>query len=131
MQNNKGFTLVELIVVMAILAVLASLVAVNVSGVAARGRVTRIQTDLQMLESAGDQFLYTEAERELWIGQELPQEQLLKQGLLDKTLKPPLEGYTYVVRVQADGWVQATMENGDGIYNSGEFVADTRSAQFN
>ena len=85
MQNNKGFTLVELIVVMAILAVLASLVAVNVSGVAARGRVTRIQTDLQMLESAGDQFLYTEAERELWIGQELPQEQLLKQGLLDKT----------------------------------------------
>lgn len=47
MQSNKGFTLVELIVVMAILAVLASLVTVNVSGVAARGRVTRIQTDLK------------------------------------------------------------------------------------
>ena len=121
----------ELIVVMAILAVLASLVTVNVSGVAARGRVTRIQTDLRMLESAGDQFLYTEAERELWTGQELPQEQLLRQGLLDKVLKPPLEGYTYVVRVQADGWVQATMENGDGIYSSGDFTADTRSAQFN
>lgn len=131
MRSNKGFTLVELIVVMAILAVLASLVTVNVSGVAARGRVTRIQTDLKMLESAGDQFLYTEAERELWKGQELSQEQLLKEGFLDKQLKPPLEGYTYVVRVQGDGWVQATMENDGSVYSFGAFVADTRSAQFN
>lgn len=131
MQKEKGFTLVELIVVLAILAVLASLVTVNVSGVAARGRVTRIQTDLKMLETAGNQFLYAEAERESWIGQKLTQEQLMTQGVLSKVLYPPVEDFAYVIRVREDGWVQATLENAAGVYTSGDFTADTYSDHFN
>ena len=130
-KQQGGFTLVEMIVVLAILAILASLVTVNVSGVVAKGRVTRIQADLKMLENAGNQFLYTEAERAKWAGAQLSQEQLLAQGLLSKALYPPLEGYAYFVRVRDDGLAQATMENASGVYTYGEFVADTYSAQFN
>ena len=130
-MGKKGFTLVEMIVVLAILAVLASLVTLNVSGVVANGRVTRIQADLKMLESAGNQFLYADAERAKWREQELTQEQLRAQGLLSKPLYPPVEGYAYHIKVRRDGLAQATMENEEGVYSYGEFIADTYSARFN
>ena len=84
-----------------------------------------------MLESAGNQFLYAESERTKWLGQELTQEQLMAQGLLSKALYPPIQGYTYHVQVRKEGLAQATMENEEGIYSYGDFIADTYSVRFN
>ena len=130
MKKSKGFTLVELVIVLAVLAILASVVTVNVSTVVSRGRITRIQADLKMLETAGNQFLYVQSVRTHWRGQELTQEQLLAGGYLSKTLQPPLAGYVYRLQVHDDGLVQATMENDTGVYHYGNFIADSASAQF-
>ena len=49
MQTNKGFTIIELIVVIAIIAVLATIVLVNVTGYIAKGKNAAIQGNLATL----------------------------------------------------------------------------------
>jgi prepilin-type N-terminal cleavage/methylation domain-containing protein len=51
-QKNKGFTLVELIVVMSIISLLASVVLVNINGYLAKARDARRKIDLQTLATA-------------------------------------------------------------------------------
>lgn len=131
MRNDcKGFTLVELIVVMAILGILASMITINVSGVLARERVTRIQADLKLLEVAANQYLYTEIGRKATVANELSQQQLLEHGLLSKQLLPPIEGYQYQITVLERGMAQVVMKNDEGVYRYGEFEADTQAAGF-
>lgn len=51
-QNRKGFTLVELLVVISIIGVLAGLLLVNLSNVRERGRDTQRKSDLNQLKTA-------------------------------------------------------------------------------
>ena len=129
-RSGKGFTLVELIVVLAILAVLASLVTVNAAGVLARERVLRIQADLKLLEVAGNQYLETSAGQGEAEGSELTQAALVAQGLLRQTLSPPLAGYHYRIEVGPRRLARVVMENGEGVYHYGDFTADTQAAGF-
>lgn len=52
MNRRKGFTLVELLVVMAIIAILASIVVPNVAGYLRRGQATRALGEIQSIELA-------------------------------------------------------------------------------
>ena len=57
MKNQKGFTIIELIVVIAIIAILAAIVLINVSQYVAKAKVAGIKSDLKQLStSAGAYF---------------------------------------------------------------------------
>lgn len=49
MQNKKGFTIIELIVVIAIIAILAAVVMVNVTGYIAKSKLAGIKSDLSRI----------------------------------------------------------------------------------
>lgn len=55
-KPQKGFTLVELLIVIAILAILYSIAAVNVAGMQAEARTSRINGDLKTLELAIESY---------------------------------------------------------------------------
>ena len=56
MQKQKGFTIIELIVVIAIIAVLASIILVNVNGFLARGRDGRRISDIAQIQKALEMY---------------------------------------------------------------------------
>jgi type II secretion system protein G len=56
MKINKGFTIIELIVVIAIIAVLAGIVLTNVSQYIEKSKVTRANTDVADIEKALELF---------------------------------------------------------------------------
>ena len=47
MQNNKGFTLIEIIVAVALVAILSAAIAPSVINNIAQGRIARTQSDCQ------------------------------------------------------------------------------------
>ena len=56
MQNKKGFTIIELIVVIAIITVLASIVAVNVAGYINKAKAARIASEARNVQSAMEMY---------------------------------------------------------------------------
>ena len=56
-KHNRGFTLVELLIVFALLAVLAAIVVPNVTGFAGFGRTQGAQTELSILQTAMDSMM--------------------------------------------------------------------------
>jgi prepilin-type N-terminal cleavage/methylation domain-containing protein len=55
-SGQRGFTLIERLVVIAVLAVLAAIVIFNVTGVVNRGNSSACATDLKTIQTASDAF---------------------------------------------------------------------------
>jgi len=70
LRNNRGFTLLEIIVVVAIIAILASYIAPKVAGRVDDARISKAKSDIRVLESSLelyklDNFLYPSNEQGL------------------------------------------------------------------
>ncbi len=55
-DDDRGFTLIEILVVVAIIAIFATVVALNVSGEVPKAKITKAKSDIQSIESALDQY---------------------------------------------------------------------------
>ena len=55
-RRNRGFTLIELMLVMVILAILAAIVVPKFAGKSEQARIAAAKTDIRMLETALDAF---------------------------------------------------------------------------
>ena len=69
-QNQKGFTLVELLIVLAILAVLAAVVIPNVTGMFGRGAQQAWETDVKTIQTATATYYFDIHDLDPWITDE-------------------------------------------------------------
>ena len=56
MRKTQGFSLIEILVVVVIIAVMVAIVAPQFLGEAKKARITRVKADIQQIESALDRF---------------------------------------------------------------------------
>lgn len=115
-RKQAGFSLVELMVVVFIMGLLATLIIVNVAPVGDRSRVTKAKADISNLENALEQYsldLYT-----------YPSTQ---QGLAALSAPPAGVDVTlyrpggYIRRVQNDPWGNAYQYTFPGVRSGGRF----------
>lgn len=55
-MRNKGFTLIEIMVVILIIGIFTAMVAVNMSGTTEEARITAVKADIKTIESALTQY---------------------------------------------------------------------------
>ena len=114
---QKGFTLVELLIVVAIIGVLATLLMVNFIAVRQRARDAERKSDIRQIQSAlelfrSDEGLYPNASpptTTLYNGASCPDSSAL--AVLDPTTQ---NKNTYMAKIPCD-------PNGIGYYNAGEY----------
>lgn len=80
-KNNKGFTIIELIVVISAIAVLASIVLVNVTKYINKGKDNGIKTEMNQIMTAG--FIYYELYNNYSTFCDAPEIQPYKQKIRD------------------------------------------------
>ena len=123
MARRKGFSLIELIVVLVIIGILATVVGVRVGDTLTDARQTRIEADLAMLLTATEQF----AQR--YPGERATtQSALVEAGVLANEIESPVAGYAYKVAA-GDGVATVALKKGDEVYEQGEFFAERTSAR--
>ena len=122
MARRKGFSLIELIVVLVIIGILAMVVGVRVGDTLTDARQTRIEADLAMLLTATEQFAQRYPERAT------TQSALVEAGVLASEIESPVAGYAYKV-VAGDGVATVALKKGDEVYEQGEFFAERTSTR--
>lgn len=121
MRRHKAFTLLEIIVVLVIIGILATLVGVRLTDTLAEARKTRIEADLAILMTAADQYAQRYPE-----GACQDQETLLEAGVLATGIESPVGHYTYTVAI-GDGAVTVALKRGDEVYEQEDFRAEQTS----
>ena len=115
-RHQAGFSLVELMVVVFIMGLLATLIIVNVAPVGDRSRVTKAKADISNLENALEQYsldLYTYPSND--------------QGLAALSSPPPGVDASlyrpggYIRRVQEDPWGNPYQYAFPGVRSGGRF----------
>ncbi|MEE0435070.1 MAG: prepilin-type N-terminal cleavage/methylation domain-containing protein [Peptococcaceae bacterium] len=123
MAKRGGFSLLELVVVLLIIGLLTMLVSVRLNGTLAEARETRIEADLALLITAGEQYLVRTPQ-----GEARDQETLVRAGVLAAVVESPLAAYDYHVRA-GEGEVVATLEKEGVVYERGQFRAEKTSSR--
>lgn len=122
-MKRSAFTLLELIVVLAIIAILSLVVSVKVSGLVQEERQVRIEADLALLYTAGEQFLHAYPEETA-----NDQHTLVAKHLLRKAVESPMREYDYVFIVSKERLYVALEKEGQ-VYTHGDFVAKKQTSR--
>lgn len=120
-MRRRGFSVLELIVVLAIIGILATVVGVRVTDTLTEARHTRIEADLAMLTTAAEQFVQRHPDEAAQ-----DQQTLVAAGVLASVIESPLADYAYSVMTR-DGIVRVALEKGDEVYEEGGFRAEQTS----
>lgn len=123
MAVRKGFSLLELIVVLVIIGILAMFVGVRVSGTVGEARQTRIDADLAVLLTAAEQFVdrYPEASAD-------SQQALVEAGTLAGEIESPVADYAYHITAGA-GQAKVALTKGDEVYEKNDYRAEKTSTR--
>jgi prepilin-type N-terminal cleavage/methylation domain-containing protein len=122
-MRRTGFSLVELVVVLAIVALLAGLLVPRVTGVAAQARQDRIEGDLTTVLAAGQVYEKGRTQPLTSV------DQLVEAGLLDRVPASPVKGYAYSIR-QTDQGLTAALEGKEGVYEINGYKASKTADGF-
>ena len=123
MNKRKGFTLLELLIVLAIMGILLSVISVQIGKSSAEARQVQIDTELVELLTAAEQFSMQNPQSEAH-----SQMELIDAGLLKEPMESTVKGYTYQVRVE-HGRVQVALSKGDQVYEQGAYRAEKKSSR--
>jgi len=121
MKNKKGFTLIEVLIVVSIIGLLASIVLASVSAFRSRGRDTRRLADIRQIQGALEFYYSTNGSFPpgTWAQAKTTLEQLSGINKLSndpsypaKTYEYATNGSTYVLKATLDG-ISNPAVNGD------------------
>ncbi len=121
MKKRGGFSLLELVVVLCIIAILMSVVSVRLTGRIGEARELAITTDMDILLSAGEMYA-ARYPNEMASSQAA----LVEKGCLKEALPSPVDGYSYKVQVEEER-VYVALIKGDEVYEKGSFKAEKSS----
>ena len=111
MKKRKGFTLVELLIVMAIIAALTAILVPIARGAIAKAKATKIATILNNLVSATQQYIY--------INQQLP------PNAPDKNVIPDLLNAGFIDKNPGDDYSVTVSNSGGTITITAKYDPDT------
>ncbi|MDO4281084.1 MAG: prepilin-type N-terminal cleavage/methylation domain-containing protein [Peptococcaceae bacterium] len=120
-KRAKGFTLLELIVVLLIVGIMGALISVKASPNITQAQTLRIDSDLEILLVACEQASMA--------GETIDtQAALVRAGFLQEALESPVHGYEYAVEA-APGEARAALKKGDEVYEKGDYLAEKISTR--
>lgn len=123
MNKKRGFTLLELLAVLGIIAVMLTFFSLKLGQWLDIAKQTRIEADLSVLIASGEQFLQRHPKDSVE-----GQEALVEKGLLKEQVESPVQGYQYEVSA-ANGCVKAALMKGDTCYEKGDYRANKVSTR--
>lgn len=117
-MRQRAFTLLELIIVLAIIAILSVMVSMKVTGLVQDEREVRIDADLALLCTACEAFSqdYPKAQADC-------QEDLIAKHLLQRRIESPIDGYDYALCVSEEK-SRVALEKEGQVYTHGDFIAE-------
>ncbi len=111
MHTRKGFTLIEILVVITIIGILVGMISVGLSGARARGQDTRRVTDLKQLQNGLENYHAKYNQYPITLGElltgaigvdKLPKDPVSQADYFYSYLTANREGYVLAARLNAD-----------------------------
>ncbi|MEE0228915.1 MAG: type II secretion system protein [Peptococcaceae bacterium] len=123
MRGKRGFTILELLVVLGIIGIMLALLTLKLGASLEDAKETRIEADLSVLVASGEQFLQRHPKETVE-----SQEALVEMGLLKAIVKSPVDGYYYEISA-GEGRVCARLMKGAACYEKGDYRAEKISTR--